>query len=272
MEDVTQQSAQHCKNGDELSVVDLLGILIKRKKILVCSLIVVPLLAIAVYVMRPAESIYTSTISIQVGKVPQVGQLEETDVLMKRLKLQYPFIHSIEAGKEGANSILSITVQAAEESKATRSLKEIVEQLFLEHDAKYASAMANQQKKQEVLRQQIGSIRDQLAEITSSVNAIRKKDPAQAGILVLEKGNLLKGLPAMEEAAINLNIAMTEPSSRKTRVIGGPTSLNSSVKPKLKMVIVFGVLLGAMLGIIGIFVAEFIARSNTQVLDKNKGG
>lgn len=272
MVDANQQGARHCENSDEVSLVDLLRILVKHKKILIGSLVIVPFLTIAVYILRPNEPVYTSTISIQVGKVHQVGQLEQTDVLMKRLRLQYPFIHSIEAGKEGANSILSITVQAAEESKATRSLQEIVGQLFLEHDAKYASAMANPQQNKEVLRQQIDSIREQLAEITSSLNAIRKKDPALAGILVLEKGGLLKGLSAIEVAAINLNIAMAEPNSMKTRVIAGPTSLNSSVKPKLEMVIVFGVLLGIMIGVIGAFGVEFMVRSNMQVLEENKGG
>jgi uncharacterized protein involved in exopolysaccharide biosynthesis len=273
MVDATQQSVQHRKKDDELSVVDLLRILIKRKKIFFVSLIIVPLLVtIAICVVRPVEPLYASTISIQVGTVSQIGQLEQTDVLMKRLKLQYPLIHSIEAGKEGASSILSITVQAADESSATRRLKEIVAQLILDHDAKYTSGMVYQQQKQEILREQIGSIRDQLVEIASSLNATRKKDSAQVSMLVLEKGAFLKELQAKEEAALNLNIAMAEPTSRKTRVIAGPTSLNSSVKPKLEMVIVFGVLLGIMLGIIGVFIAEFMARFNVQVLEENKGG
>lgn len=267
MMDAGQQSAPHCTNDDkELSLVDLLWILIKRKKILIRSLIIVPLLTTAAYVLSPYKTEFANTVAIQVGRAPQVDQLEGTELLIKRLELQYPFIDSIEAGKEGATSILSITVRDSQKSEAVRELKEVVEQLLKEHNAKYLSAMANQQQKKEIIQQQIDSIRTQLAEITSSLHVARKKDPSLAVLLVLEKGQIMEALPALEEAAINLKISMNEPLSRQTRVIAGPTISNSSAKPKVGKILLFGVLLGLMLGVVGVFLTEFIVRTKAQTV------
>lgn len=267
MMDASQQSAPCYKSEDDgLSLVDMLGILIKRKQIVLGFLIIVPLLATVAYVLSPVEAEYTSAVTIQVGKVPQFGNLEETVVLMRRLKLQYPFIDSIEAGKEGANSMLTIMVRSAQESEAVRNLKEVLDQLLKEHNEKFLGAIANLQLKQEIIRRQINSIHTQLADITSSFNATRKKDPSQAVFLVLEKGQLLKELPALEEAAINLKSSVSEPTSLQTKVIVGPTISNSSAKPNFRMLMVLSVLLGLMLGIVGVFLAEFVVRVKTRTV------
>jgi uncharacterized protein involved in exopolysaccharide biosynthesis len=261
------QNRASCGYDDGLNLVDLWEVLTRRKKTVISTLVLVVLCAIAfAFLTKP---VYESKVVIQVGQISKVGQLEDTSILMKRSQ-EHPFIKKIEAWKGKASSIITITVQASSQAEARQRLQKITDQLLHEHDLKYNTVMASQQQKYASLRQEIDTVRSLTNELSLLiVEMTKKKEFAQATILVLEKNILVKRLYDLERSAIDLDRDITHVGvTYPTRLITEPTSSATPIKPKSKRIIALSIMLGFILAIFSAFIVEFIDKARRQMADR----
>jgi capsular polysaccharide biosynthesis protein len=267
MENDNSQNRASCGYDDGLNLVDLWEVLTRRKKIVISTFVLVVLCAIAfAFLTKP---VYESKAVIQVGQISLVGQLEDTSILMERLQ-GHPFIKKIEARQGKASSIIAITVQAASQAEARQQLQKITDQLLHEHDLKYDTEMASQQQKYASLRQAIDTVQSLTNELSLLiVEMTKKKEFAQATILVLEKINLVKKLGDLDLAAITLDRNITHAGvTYHTRLIAEPKSSATLIKPKPKRIITLSIMLGVILGIVSAFIVESIDKARRQMVDR----
>lgn len=251
----------------EVNLVDLWEVLTRRKTVAISALGLVLLCAVAFVVF--SKPVYESKSVIQVGQVGLVGPLEETAILVQRLQAKHPFIGKIEEGQGKTSSIITISVQAPSQAEASQRLRKITDELFDEHKVKFDTVIASHQEKYASVRQHIDTIKGLISELSLLIiEMTKKKELAQATILVLEKSNLAKSLSALEESAITLNRNMNHPLSMRTSFIAEPTSPATPIKPRPRIIITLSIILGLILGILSAFLVESIGKVRQQMANR----
>ncbi len=256
-----------CRENDEISFVDLFMVLVRRKKIVIATMVVVLLSAIA-YLLQ-ATPFYESKAVIQVGQVGQVGQIEDLGRLKTRLEIEHPFaIKQIDS----VSNFITITAQAHTKKEGKTQLKKIIDQLLQKHRAIYDAEIAGQQKISKLMSRQIDNMRSQIEKLPLLTKDIAKTEPAQAITLVLEKIKLMKNLSELEEKVVNLNLNINKIRSVPTKLILESTIKNNPVKSKAKRIITLSIALGFIIGIFIAFIVEFIvrARQRMAVIEKQR--
>jgi len=259
-------SQNRASNGhdDEVTFADLWAVLARRKIVALGTLVFV-LLCAALFMVF-SKPVYESRAVIQVGQVGLVGPVEESTVLVQRLQAENPLIEKIEEGKGKGNSIVTVTVRAFSQAEASQRLRTVADALFTEHKVRFDAAIAVQQEKYASVRQRLDSVHALINDLSLLVDElIKKKEPTQATILVLEKSNLVKSLAALEENAIVLNRNMGHPLSMPTSFIAEPVTPDAPIKPKPRVIIPLSVILGILLSGLSAFVAEFIDNTRHKV-------
>ncbi|MBU2538888.1 MAG: hypothetical protein KKH22_10655 [Proteobacteria bacterium] len=264
MDNDNTQNRASCGYDDGVNLVELWEVLTRRKKTVISTLVLVVLCAIAfVFFTKP---VYESKVVIQVGQIYQVGHLEDPAVLIQRLQAEHPFIGKIEAGKGKASNIITITTQGSLQAEAHQQLQKITDQLLHEHNLRYDIEIASPQREYASLLQRIDTIQSLITELSHLiVEMTKKKELAQATILVLEKSNLVKDVFALEQSATKFDRNMHHSGvTYHTSLISAPTTSATPIKPRPKRIIPLGIILGFILGIVSAFIVEFIDKATRQ--------
>ena len=221
MQDTNQQSSPV---DDEINLTDLWRVLARRKA-LVLAMPVLSLLVAALYLLI-TPVVFESRAVIQVG---QVGQVEAPTVLVQRLKEQYrvndqdappemPKVTDISLGKKGTNSIVTILVQDHSAEGAQKYLDQVVMNLLAEHSERYSQAMNVQYQRLQSLDKQVQALSDHIGKLFTYIEAVRKQNPAQAAIITIEKGKLLKEVHNLEAEYTALQLALSDIQSQPTNI------------------------------------------------------
>lgn len=236
---------------DEIKLIDLWRILVLQKRVIFIVTIIVT--CCAFFYLLLVKPIYESKVVVQVGQVGQVGLLEDVNVLKQRLVAERPNLVSAEVEKDGATSIIIITLQGSTSAEAEQGLRGIVERLLHAHETSYNFLIAQIQQRQEALVKDVNDLKKQRVEVSKIKNKMSVSNPALAVLLVSEIRSLGKEVGEKEEAAFNLQMAGGRQQARRTKVVGEFFTSASPVKPKRQRVLALGVVLGSMLGILGAF-------------------
>ena len=236
----------------EVTFVELLNILMRRKKLVIVIMIIVQLTA-AAYLWQ-VKTIYEGKVIVQIGFAKGKGNLESMKVLKLKLPVEYPKIKSINV----ASDIISISTQANTQVEVEQQLKKITDQLLQKHKVIYDAEIAEKQKRDDFLSMQIDNANSQIAEITQLIGNLKGIEPAQASILVLEKNGLRERLATFEQRIINQNYKILP-----TKFIGEPTIKDIPVKAR--MVITVSIVLGLMLSVFGAFIVEYIIKARQEM-------
>jgi regulator of replication initiation timing len=226
--------------------------------------------------------VYESRTVIQVGKAGQSEFLEPPSVLIRCLKeeyqvgdksegeLQTPFVHAVSLDETATESIVTIISRARSAAEARGFLGNVTEKLLRRHDILFADAQKEQQERLTLLENQISETKQQVASLSERIRPVLKSEAAVAAVLELEKGRLLERLPQLERQRVEAKVAMSESQSRPTRLIRQPTLPVKPIRPGRALYLSLAAGLGLMLGGLGAFFAEFIARAR-QMKDGNQG-
>jgi len=276
----TALSTVHSDYGyqEELTLVDLYYILIKRKFFFIAVfLFVVLLIGAKTLLMKP---VYESRAVIQVAQIGSESQfIEQPESLTRRLKENYrvndesegrrklPYVESVSAGK-GNNTdggAITITSHANSAAEAHDFLSGIVQQLLQEHKTVFDKAIQERKKEFDELVRQIDSIQTQADVLSERIRMLTSQNPSLAGMLILEKTRIMAELPALLQRRGELEFALSSIKSKPTRVIRKPTLPVKQIKPRVGLYMLLSVLVGLMLGIFAVFFSEFISRVRQEL-------
>jgi capsular polysaccharide biosynthesis protein len=269
---------------DEIDLIDLWRVLVKRK-VIVLVVPIISLLAGILYLLL-TPSVYESRAVIQVGQVGQVGQVEIPAILVQRLKEKYriddktviskmPNVKGISLDKKGANSVITLLAQDYSAKGAQQYLTFEIQALLGEHALLYNQSMDIQRQRLQSLGKQMSSVNAFIEELSSHIEAVRKLDPAQGAILAVEKGKLLTYAPDLEAQYVTLQLALSDIQSQPTTVLQNPTLPERQAKPKPMLVLVMALMSGLIIGVVAAFIGEFLCKVRLQsqarkVVDKEE--
>lgn len=259
---------------DEVSLIDLWRVIVKRKKVIMASLLsVLVLVGLWITVTKP---VYESRTVLALGQVGQVGQVEAPQLLVQRLKEEYrvkdesenearlPAVKEVKTMEKSLPNGVEITVQAYSAEEARKFLADIVAKVIRQHQVLFTMARDEQQKQLESLQKRRDDIEQILLLVRHRMSATAASDAALAGLLTLEQDRLLDQLPQIEQQQAALRMAMSELQSKPTVPLRQPTLPVKPVKPRSALYLALAAVLGLMLGVFGAFFAEFIGKARQQ--------
>lgn len=254
---------------DEISLIDLWVILVKRKY-LIFGIFMAVLVAAAAYVYS-VSPVFESRVVIQIGHVGKIGLLEPPKVLVQRLieeyrvgdttegRRSYPLVKSIGLEK-GLEDIIAITTQGHSATEAQSFLTEVTSKLLSDHKALFVEAQKQQQIILQSLDREVQETKDQMSALSQQLQTVMKSNPTTAAILTQDKANLALGIPKLEQQRSELKLAMSELQTIPTRILRSPTIPINPIKPKPLLYLLLASILGLVIGVFAVFIGEFLAK------------
>ncbi|MEW6353883.1 MAG: Wzz/FepE/Etk N-terminal domain-containing protein [Pseudomonadota bacterium] len=262
---------------DEISLIDIWNVLVKRK-IMVLAVLLLSLLGagIAVIVMTP---VYESRAVLQIGQVGQVGQtgqpvtqIEAPAVVVKRLieqdkgtgnefldKKTSSSIKTASVEKDG--NLITVVAQASTPAAAQGYLTQVVNKLLREHQRLLDYAQNEKRQYLNLLQLRSYDFTQAIQTLDKNLRALAAKDIALEIILAQEKAKLFEQRGQLEQKQLELRMAMSELQSKPTALIKAPTLPVDPVKPRPAFYLALAAMLGVMLGVFGAFFMEFLGRA-----------
>ena len=273
------RETQEALQEDEISLIDLWRVIIKRKKMIIGSLLLTLLLVggwIAI-----SKPVYESRAVLGIGQVGQVGQVagqvEAPQLLVQRLKEEYrvkdesegvqklPMIKEVKTMEKSLPSGVEIIAQAYEAQEAQKFLTDVVVKVIKQHQMLFDIGRTEQQRQLESLQNEHDRIEQALALIEHRVASLVGSEASLAGLLTLQKDLWRKRMPQIEQQQTAIRLAMSELQSRPTALLRQPTLPANPVKPKPALYLALATVLGLMLGVFGAFFAEFVGKTRARM-------
>ncbi len=269
---------QEALQEDEISLIDLWRVIIKRKKMIIGSLLLT-LLLVGVW-LAITKPVYESRVVLGIGQVVQMGQVvqvEASQLLVQRLKEEYrvkdesegeqkfPTIKEVKTMEKSLPNGVEIIAQAYEAQEAQKFLVDVAAKVIKKHQTLFDIGRTEQQRQLESLQNEHDRIEQALSLIEHRVSSLVGSEASLAGLLTLQKDLLLQRMPQIEQQQIAVRLAMSELQSRPTTLLRQPTLPARSVKPKPALYLALAAVLGLMLGVFGAFFAEFVGKARARM-------
>ncbi len=265
------QAPAHNDDDDEISLLELWQILVKRKGLIVACLLVC-MAAGAAFAFLKAP-VYEADVKLRIGQVPgSGGLLENAEEVSSRILAQYgeniadgikrerPFI-STAAVQKSLTTTLQLTAEGDTPEDAARLLKDVVSGISKTHTAMYEDNLKPIAERLKSLDEQRKALQQQYGDISALVDQLKERDSVQASLVMIERGPITTAINQLDAERLHLSQQMTPPQTRPTELIGEITAPTKPSKPKKALVLALAAVLGLMGGVMLAFVAEFVAKA-----------
>lgn len=272
------RGAQDLHQEDEISLIDLWRVVVRRKKLIFTSLLVtLSLVGAWIFI---AEPVYESRAVLgvgQVGQAGQVGQVEAPQLLVQRLKEEYrvkddsegvqkfPMLKEVKTMEKLLPNGVEIIAQAHDAHEAQKFLTDVTVKVVKHHQKLFDIGRNEQQRQLESLQQEHDRIEQALTLVEHRISLLVGSEASLAGLLTLQKDLLVQRLPQIAQQQTALRLAMSELQSRPTVLLRKPTLPVDPVKPKPALYLTLAAVVGLMLGIFGAFFAEFVGKTRGKM-------
>lgn len=256
---------------DEISLLELWQILIKRKAlILACFVLCLAGGAAFAFFTKP---VYEASATVRIGQIAlnteREGQLLETpSEFATRINSQYGAGRTSAMAPKGTTSTIHLVTQAPSPDDAVRSLSFLIESIRKDHAIIFEKSLRPTQDRLERLDEQTRNLQQNIVDLTQLIEQIKERDPVQASLLMLERNQLTSSIIQQDAERLHLLQQLTPPQTRPTELIGEITAPAKPSKPKKALVLVLAAVLGIMIGVMLTFIAEFIVKSKTSATTK----
>jgi len=258
------------QDDDEISLIELWDILVRRKKIIAAVFAIVMVAALGY--LAVAKPVFESRAIISVGFIPQNANLvdsrnvlntdtklvENPENLVREMKELYGVNAETKKTEEG---ILSLAVQELSPEKSREKLGSAIEKTVNELDTLYNEAISDITAYMDSLESQQTELENQIDEYKKGINLTSTKDASLSAMMILEKGNALEQKTDLEKQIAILRLALSPVNNQPTKILSGPTLPSTPVKPKQKLVLALSFVLGIFMGVFAAFFAEFLANA-----------
>jgi len=277
-------------NSDEIDLRELWNTLMRRKFVVLITMVLVLLAALAyIYLAQP---VYEAKALLSIGHYSyfdedgllQVQLLEEVNNLSAYVNFNHSATSSVLDEDAG---YFTITANGQNKNEAEKSLMIAVNDVLSKHNQFYDSAVETSQTEINRLEKQIEyysndilpNMRSEL-ESLQSLQLKRMADNVNSSTLSLEMDYLLNQIisgkisgiaelvditvPTLNAEVMTLEKILNEPYLQKTTLVNGISSGNSPVKPNKKMILAVSLVAGLMLGVFLVFFLEFLRGSKKE--------
>lgn len=260
---------------DEISIIDIVTIIKKRRKSFYIVFLLI--LVLSVLFTLNVEPRYTSKSVVFIGNVGGVGNIEPAQALVKRLEEEYrvddsseakivpPYVSQVKFNKKGPSNIVEIHVEDITADGAQLFLTQVVYKLTREHSALFLEAKQKQENLLNNIKNRHSEYTKQLELMNKQINGLEKKNPEQASLVAVEKGKFLTTLPELESQIANLELVLSSIQTKPTKLLRTPTLPRAAKTPKPVLYISIGIFLALLLGVMSTFIIEFISNIKKSI-------
>lgn len=250
-----QQNAINTVVDEELSLIDIIHVVIKGKwVILLCTVIFV--LMAGVYVLR-AKPVYESTAVLQIGHIGKfsglngyiINYIEDPETLSREFKTtarEFSVKLEIDNRKFGLN-IITFKARKGSPEQAREVLVKITEDLVKRHALVYEQVFNSR-------KDQVSSLRKRIDTLKTSFN------PNDRGLSNAEKLKIIEIQSDLEKQLAEEELLLTDIYHKPTRLLKAPTLNAKPVKPDKPKTIAIALILGLMAGVMLAFLIDYFQK------------
>ncbi|MDX5379086.1 MAG: Wzz/FepE/Etk N-terminal domain-containing protein [Halomonas sp.] len=276
MED-TQSTARQSRYDDEIDLIDLWLVLMRRKWIVI-TVFVLTVLAAGVLAMLTPPRFQTSAV-IEVGEIYVPNRAAETpgtylenpQSLIARLVNAIPPANGarivgaeMQGGKRAeVENIIVVNAAGGSAEGVQGFLASVVSALEAAHAVKYASWLERQQAMITQTEDEIASLTADIERLGRLAEVLTGSEPTQAAVLEIERARMRERLTSLHEKLADREFVLA--NSTQTQVLKAPALPSTPVNPQPKVYLTLAVVLGMFLGIVAAFVFEFLAKARQKM-------
>jgi capsular polysaccharide biosynthesis protein len=263
---------------DEVSLLELWQILVKRKAlILACFILCLAGGAAFAFLTAP---VYDASVKLRIGQVQgNGGLLENAEELSSRILAQYgedvatgvkrerPFIATASVQK-GVTTTVQLTAEGDTPEDAARLLDDVAKGVQKAHTTMFEDNLKPIAERLNSLDEQRTALQQQYADLTQLAEKLKDRDSVQASLVMIERGPITTAINQQDAERLRLSQQITPPQTRPTELIGEITAPAEPSRPKKALVLALAAVLGVMGGVMLAFVAEFIAKAKANAAAK----
>lgn len=265
-------------DDDEISLLELWQILVKRKALILACFILC-LAGGAAFALLKAP-VYEASVKLRIGQVQgNGGLLENAEELSSRILAQYgenvatgvkrerPFITTASVQK-GVTTTIQLTAEGDTPEDAARLLDDVVKGVQKTHTTMFEDNLKPIAERLESLDEQRAALQQQYADLTQLAEKLKDRDSVQASLVMIERGPITTAINQQDAERLRLSQQLTPPQTRPSELIGEITAPAKPSKPKKALVLALAAVLGMMGGVMLAFVAEFVAKAKANAAAK----
>jgi len=266
---------------DTIDLRELFAVLKRRKKMIAGVTGVLTILAL-VYAFFVAKPVYEVKTMIEVGQIDKkpidnahnIQQKLSYDyqVNVKGKKIELPRVKAISIPKK-SNSIFSLTVHSNTNDEGVQYIQTVINKIETDYKEKTDAYIENQKElielTQEDIKENTASLtqmKQELDKYSQKIISLKSEDAALAGIYGLQIGqkqtqlqDLKKYISELKAKEQELKLSITPLKMKPTHIVGEIETLEKSIKPKKKLIVIVAFITGLMLSVFLAFFLEFIA-------------
>ncbi|WP_028573697.1 Wzz/FepE/Etk N-terminal domain-containing protein [Desulfonatronovibrio hydrogenovorans] len=261
---------------DEIDLMELVMVLWRRRWLGV--MIFVLAVAGAGAYLAAAPRIYEAEARIMIGQIDEkffAGQsggvtlMEDGVKLSSRLAesasglaMEKAFLAS--AGLEGrSRNNFAIKVQGRDQDQVYQLIQSLLNQTLEEHQDIFDRLIKPHRERLDFVRQQILLVQEML----DSIAEFGSLSGPEATLAYLEKSRLLTELSSLNGLQVNFELGLDPVRAYPSLVLTMPGYPEQPVSPRVHLVLALSMVLGGMLGIFGVFLAEFVSNARKRIKD-----
>lgn len=255
---------------DEISLYDLLQILIRRRLIIIITFLTGLFIGGAYYIF--STPIFESRAVIQIGQINQIGasvKIEDPNLLVQRLKEKYkveddteglrelPFVESISYDKNGNNMMISLVAHGSTPKQTQAFLHRVTNELLSEHQQLYQGIERVYRQNYDSLIAYKTDLEKRLQQLSDKTVGLNGQSDVFRTLVMLERAKISQSLSELQLEILQVETMLNKPYTYPTELIRSPTLTIKPVEPKI-LYLFFA-------GIIAIFVGVFVAYTKEMI-------
>jgi uncharacterized protein involved in exopolysaccharide biosynthesis len=263
-------ATQTLSSTDEISLLELWQILVRRRRWMIITLGVCLAAGLAYALLK--APLYEASVKLRIGQVAGSGLFEPAEELSARLLAQYgenvadgvkrerPFLARAAAQKNVVATV-ELVAEGDRPEDAVALLNRIFEGVQKSHFQNYTQNVQFLTERLQNLDKQRQAFQQQYEDTTAMLERLAQRDPVQASLIMLERGRVSAAMNALDAEKPGLVQKLTRPLTQPTELMGEITAPTKPAKPKRALVVALSAVLGLMGGVMLAFVAEFVAKA-----------
>jgi len=260
---------------EEVSLIDLWHVLLRRKTWVIAALIASLAGAVAYLIFAP--KIYEARVKLRVGQVAGAGAFEAPEILASRLLAKYgedvadgvkrsrPFLRQVSIPRNVPTSV-ELVAHADSPGDAAALLGSVFGDVQNTHDEIFRENRRLMNERIQNLEAQGDALQQQFLDASDLINRLRPKDPVQASLIMLERGRISAALNDLEAEKPALAQKLTPPQTQPTELLGEIVAPQREAFPKRAVVLVLALALGSVVGVALAFIIDFLSKTRNASL------
>lgn len=243
----------YINSDDEMSIVEIISILFKRKLIIAFGVLFTLIISYAYIIAK--KPVYESNAIISIGYIGKVAPM--TDNQVGRVYIEAPESLSKELTtissdlsvkhERDSQNIINLKVQKDDPNKARESLTKITNDIIMRHDLMFQQVVVSR-------KQHLDSLRKRLSIVNTNFKHNEK------GLSNQEKLKVIEIQSDLERQIVEQELLLSGIYLKPTKLLQEPTLNPKPVKPDKLKIIVIALFLGVMLGVMLALLVEYFQK------------